>query len=73
MDDPADHPTVIPTRLAARLLRQTGRDPRKLRIRQPEKVPIHRHFLSEAVKHNPSPTPTSLWLWTLKNRQSQMF
>ncbi|MFG1297862.1 hypothetical protein, partial [Xanthobacter variabilis] len=64
MDDPTDHPAVIDTRLAARVRRQMGRDPRKPRIRQPEQVPIHRHFLSEAVNHNPTPTPTTLWVST---------
>ena len=65
MDDAADHPAVVHPRLAARVPRQMRFDPRKLRIRQPEQVPIHPHFLPEAVNHNPRSTPNTLWVWTL--------
>ena len=44
------------------------RDLRKLLVRQPEKIPIHQRFLSEAVNHNTSPIPTILWVWTLSPR-----
>ena len=53
MDDAADHPPVVNARLAARVGRQMRRDLRKLLVRQPELIPIHRRFLSEAVNHKP--------------------
>jgi hypothetical protein len=37
--DAADHPPVIHTRLAARIGRQMGQNPRKLRLAQPELIP----------------------------------
>jgi len=41
MNDAADHPPVVNARLAARVRRQVGLDPGKLRIRQPEEIAIH--------------------------------
>jgi len=38
---------------------------RKLLVRKPELIPIHQRFLSEAVNHKTSLTPTTLWVWTL--------
>lgn len=65
VDDPADHSPVINPRLAARVRRQMRRDQRKLCLAQPELVPIHPDFLSEAVNHTVLIMPTFLWVWTL--------
>jgi len=51
VDEAADHPAVVNTRLATRVRRQMRLDPRKLRVREPETIPIHPHFLPEAVNH----------------------
>lgn len=51
MDDAADHPAVVNTRLATRIRWQMRLDPRKLRVCEPETVPIHPRFLLEAVNH----------------------
>lgn len=65
MDDAADHPTVIDTRLAARVRRQMRCDPRELLLSQPEAIPIHVSFLPEAVNHTPRLAPITLWVRTL--------
>ncbi len=39
MDDAADHPAVVNTRLATRVRRQMWRDLRELRIREPKNDP----------------------------------
>lgn len=65
MDDPADHPPVINPRLAPRVCRQMRRKQRKLCFAQPELVPIHSNFPSEAVNHAALIMPTFLWVWTL--------
>src|SRR5271156_3734823 len=67
IDDPADHPTIVHPRLASRVRRQMRLDLRKLIVRQPEMVPIHQRFLSEAVNHMPDIMPTTLWVRTLVN------
>jgi hypothetical protein len=41
-------------------------DLRKLRVRQPELIPIHHRSPSEAVNHNALIMPTLLWVWSLK-------
>jgi hypothetical protein len=51
MDDAADHPAVIDARLAQCISRQMRLDPRELRVREPEAIPIHPRFLPEAVNH----------------------
>ena len=61
VDDAADHPAVVNTRLAARIRRQVRLDPRKLRVREPETIPIHPRFLPEAVNHIGPVKPTTLW------------
>ena len=65
MDYAADHPAVVNTRLATRIRWQMRLDPRKLRFRQPETVPIHPRFLPEAVNHTQPAAPTILWVRTL--------
>jgi hypothetical protein len=40
-------------------------DLRKLRVRQPELIPIHPCFLSETVNHNTLIMPTLLWVRAL--------
>jgi len=62
MDDAADHPAVINTGLATRIRRQMRLDPRELRIREPETIPIHPCFLREAVNHTEPAMPTTLWV-----------
>jgi hypothetical protein len=69
MDDAADHPAVINTRLATRIRRQMRRDPRKLGFRQPELIPIHVRFLPEAVNHTIPAAPTILWVRALRECQ----
>ncbi|MFC5423636.1 hypothetical protein ACFPOB_29280 [Bosea eneae] len=66
MDDAADPAAIIDTRLAARVRRQMRLDPRKLRIREPELIPIHPNFLPEAVNHTKPAKPTILWVRALK-------
>jgi hypothetical protein len=41
MDDPADHPLVIDTRLPPRVARQMRRNTRKLFVRKPKAIPTH--------------------------------
>ena len=65
MDDAADHPAVVDARLAARIGGKMRRDLLKLRVCQPELHENHRRFLSEAVNHKLTVTPTILWVWTL--------
>jgi hypothetical protein len=65
VDDAADHAPIVDARLAAGVGRQMRLDFRKLYIRQPELIPIHRRFLSEAVNHNPLLMPMLLWVRTL--------
>jgi hypothetical protein len=65
VDDAADHAPIVNARLAARVGRQMRLDLRKLRVRQPELIPIHRRFLSEAVNHKRLLMPTLLWVRTL--------
>lgn len=62
VDDAADHPAVVNTRLATRIRRQVWLDPRKLRVREPETIPIHPRFLPEAVNHIGPLKPTTLWV-----------
>jgi hypothetical protein len=40
-------------------------NPRKLHLRKPEMIPIHPCFLPEAVNHNETTKPTTLWVRTL--------
>jgi hypothetical protein len=47
MNDAADHTTVVDPRLAARIVGQVPRNPRKLRLREPKLIAIHKGFLSE--------------------------
>src|SRR5271168_915771 len=70
IDDPADHPTIVHPRLASRVRRQMRLDLRNLLVRQPEMVPIHQRFLSEAVNHKPDIMPTTLWVRTLRDHVS---
>jgi hypothetical protein len=65
LHDAADHAPIVDARLAARICRQMWFDLRKLRVRQPELIPIHPRSLSEAVNHNPLIMPTLLWVRTL--------
>lgn len=65
MDDAADHPAVINTRLALRIRRQMRLNPRELRVRQPETIPVHDDFLSEAVNLIVSATLAILWVRVL--------
>src|SRR5487761_2569944 len=65
VDDATDHAPIVNTRLAARVSWQVRRDLRKLRVRQPELIPIHPRFLSETVHRTPPVMPTVLWVWTL--------
>ena len=65
MDDTANHPAVVDTRLATRVRRQMRLDPRKLRVREPETIPIHPRSLPEAVNHTEPAKPTTLWVRTL--------
>ena len=44
MNDAADDAPVVNARLAARVRRQVGLDPGKLRVRQPEEIAIHVGF-----------------------------
>ena len=62
MNDAADHAPINDARLAARVGRQMRLDLRKLRVRQPELIPIHLRFLSEAVNHKRLLMPTLLWV-----------
>jgi hypothetical protein len=41
MNDAADHATVIDPRLAARIIGQVRRNPRKLRLGEPKLIAIH--------------------------------
>ena len=65
MDDAADHPAIIDTRLATSIRRQMRLDPRKLRVSQPKSIPIHPRFLPEAVNHAEPAMPIILWVRTL--------
>ena len=65
MHDAADDAPIINPRLAARIGRKMRFNPRKLCIRQPEQVPIHCRFLSEAVNHNALIMPMILWVRAL--------
>jgi hypothetical protein len=67
MNDAADHASIVNTRLAARIRRKMRRDFGKLRVRQPELIPIHLRFLSEAVNHTLLLATTILWVWTLNS------
>jgi hypothetical protein len=60
MHNAADDPPVVDTFLAPRIRRKVWRNLRKLLVRQPELVPIHPRFLSEAVNHKPLLMPTIL-------------
>lgn len=42
LNDATDHTSIIHTRLATRIGRQMWRNPRKLSVRKPEKVSVHR-------------------------------
>jgi hypothetical protein len=66
MNDPADDPSVVDARLAAGIGWKMWRNLRKLPIRKPKMVPIHRCFLSEAVNHIALLMPTILWVATLE-------
>jgi len=66
MDDAADHAAVVNSRLASRIRRQIRLDPRELRLREPETIPIHPRFLPEAVNHAEQPKPTPLWVRALR-------
>ena len=70
MDDASDHPAVVNTRLATRVRRKMRLDPRKLRVREPETIPIHPRFLPEAVNHAEPAKPTTLWVRALEFRFS---
>jgi hypothetical protein len=70
IDDPADHPTIVNPRLASRVCRQMRFDLRKLLGRKPEMIPIHLRFLSEAVNHKSIVMPTTLWVRTLIQMQT---
>ena len=65
LNNAADHAAIINPRLAPRVGRQMRLDLRKLFVRQPKLIPIHRRFLSEAVNHKPLTMPTILWVLTL--------
>ena len=56
--DAADHAPIVNARLAARIGRQMRFDLRKLRVRQPELIPIHLRSPSEALNHNTPIAPT---------------
>ncbi len=60
-----DDPPIVNARHAARVCRQVRLDLRKLFVRPPKLIPIHRCFLSEAVNHKPLITRTILWVQTL--------
>jgi hypothetical protein len=66
LNDAADHPPIIDTRLPARIGRQMWLNLRKLCVRQPEPILIHLCSLSEAVNHNSPAMPRLLWVWTLE-------
>ena len=68
MDDTADHALIINPRLAPCITGQMRHNPLKLRLCQPELIPIHHDFLPETVNHKPAPVPTILWVWTLISR-----
>jgi hypothetical protein len=53
------------SRHTARVRRQVRRDPRKLSVRQPEKISIHLRFLSEAKNHNQLIPLIFLWVSAL--------
>jgi hypothetical protein len=61
MDDAAEHAPVIHPRLAPGVRGKMRRDLRKLHVRQPEMIPIHRSFLLESVNHNWPTRPIILW------------
>ena len=65
MYDATDHTPIIDAGFAACVGGKMWRNPRKLRVRQPEVIPIHLRFLSEAVNHNTLIMPTVLWVRTL--------
>ena len=69
VNDPADHSSIIDAWLSARVCRQVCRNFLELLVRQPEQVPIHFRFLSEAVNHNTLIKPTLLWVRTLMRSQ----
>jgi hypothetical protein len=66
MNDPADDPAIIDAGLAAGIGWKMWRNLRKLPVRKPKMVPIHRCFLSEAVNHIALAMPTILWVSTLR-------
>jgi len=66
MDDATDHSPIIDTRLAARVCREIRRNPKKLRLAQPEVISIHHGFLLETLNHKPTAMPINLWVWTLE-------
>lgn len=65
MNDAADHTSIRDTRLATRVCRQMWLDLGKLRVRQPEKIPIHPTSPLGRVNHKPLIMPNALWVWTL--------
>jgi hypothetical protein len=71
MHDAADDALVVNPRFAARIGWKMRLDPRKLRIRQPEQVPIHCRFLSEAVNYSSLIMPMILWVRTLVRNTAQ--
>jgi hypothetical protein len=66
MDDTADNPAVVNTRLATRVRRQVPRDPRELRIGEPETIPIHPRFVPDSVNHTQPAIPTAFWIQALR-------
>ena len=62
MNDATDHAPIIDTRFAARIRRQVWFDLRKLRVRQPELIPIHLRSPSRTVNHSALILPTFLWV-----------
>lgn len=64
MNDAADHPPVIYSRLAPRVGGEMRSNLGKLLVRQPEWESSA--LLSEAVNYNAWVMPSNLWLWTLR-------
>ena len=72
VNNAADHPPIIDSRLAPRVGGKMRRDPGELRLRQPELIENHRRFLSEPVNHNQFGTPRILWVWTRRRHQGNL-
>lgn len=62
MDDAIDDAAVVNTRVASRIRRKMRLDPRELRVRELEMIPIHPCFLPEAQNHAKPVKLTTSWV-----------